>query len=74
MGQECIGTRWVMTYKANGAKAHLVAKGFQESHPIPSDSPTVARTAFRTPLGTSIRKCLVCSYHRYQVSLPPRSI
>ena len=51
MGQECIGTRWVMTYKANGVKAHLVARGFQESHPIPSDSPTVARTAFRTLLG-----------------------
>ena len=51
MGQECIGTRWVMTYKANGVKARLVAKGFQESHPIPSDSPTVARTAFRTLLG-----------------------
>ena len=51
MGQECIGTRWVMTYKANGIKACLVAKGFQKSHPIPSDSPTVARTAFRTLLG-----------------------
>ena len=49
-GQECISTRWVMTFKGKGVKARLVARGFQERYPVPSDSPTAAKTAFRTLL------------------------
>ena len=49
-GQECISTRWVMTLKGKGVKARLVARGFQERYPVPSDSPTAAKTAFRTLL------------------------
>ena len=47
-GQTCIGTKWVLTYKDNGVKARLVAKGFQEKEKVPSDSPTVAKSAMRT--------------------------
>ena len=37
----------VITYKGDGIKARIVAKGFQEVQPIISDSPTVAKSAFR---------------------------
>ena len=49
-GQPCIGTKWVITYKGAGVKARIVARGFQETQYVPSDSPTVAKTAFRTVL------------------------
>ena len=49
-GQSTIDTRWVITYKNDGIKARIVAKGFQESQPIISDSPTVAKSAFRLVL------------------------
>ena len=47
-GQECISTRWVMTFKGKGVKARLVARGFQERYPVLSDS--AAKTAVRTLL------------------------
>ena len=56
-GQVCIGTRWVLTYKASSVKAWLVAKGFQEKERVPSDSPTVAKTALRTLMALAASNC-----------------
>ena len=39
-----------MTFKGKGVKARLVARGFQERYPVPSDSLTAAKIAFRTLL------------------------
>ena len=49
-GQCLIDTKWVVTYKGQGIKARIVARGFQEREFVVSDSPTVAKTAFRTVL------------------------
>ena len=51
VGQVCIDTRWVVTYKGDGIKARIVARGFQERQCVPSDSPTVAKTAFHCASG-----------------------
>ena len=56
-GQVCIGTRWVLTYKGSSVKARLVAKGFQEKERVPSDSPTVAKTALRTLMALAASNC-----------------
>ena len=43
-GQEVLGTRYVLTEKADGSiKARFVTKGFQEEFFHPSDSPTSSR-------------------------------
>ena len=55
-GQACIGTRWVLTYKGASVKARLVAKGFQEKEKVPSDSPTVAKTARRALMAIAASK------------------
>ena len=61
-GQKCIGTKWVLTYKENGVKARLVAKGFQEKEKVPSDSPTVAKSAMRTLMTlASTNKWNICT-------------
>ena len=54
-GQVCISTKWVVTYKGDKIKARIVARGFQERQSVPSDSPTVAKTAFRCTLAIAAR-------------------
>ena len=53
-GQKVISTRWVITEKIcegqKGAKAHLVAHGFEDEDQVPSDSPTAAKSTLRTVL------------------------
>ena len=53
-GQKVISTRWVITEKIcegqKGAKACLVARGFEDEDQIPSDSPTAAKSTLRTVL------------------------
>ena len=50
-GQRCISSRWVITEKTSGTKksykARLVARGFEESIMIQSDSPTVEKSTIR---------------------------
>lgn len=47
-GQECISTRWVITEKGDGTKkARLVARGFEETQKVQSDSPTVSKSLIR---------------------------
>ena len=52
-GQRCIDTRWVVTYKGDGIKARIVARGFQEQQKVAADSPTVAKTAVRSVLAVA---------------------
>ena len=52
-GQPLISTKWVVTYKGQGIKARIVARGFQEREVVVADSPTVAKTAFRTMLSVA---------------------
>ena len=51
-GQKVISTRWVITEKIcegqKGAKARLVARGFEDEDQVPSDSPTAAKSTLRT--------------------------
>ena len=53
-GQKVISTRWVITEKIcegqKGAKARLVARGFEDGDQVPSDSPTAAKSTLRTVL------------------------
>ena len=53
-GQKVISTRWVITEKIcdaqKGAKARLVASGFEDEDQVPSDSPTAAKSTVRTVL------------------------
>ena len=52
-GQDTVGTHWVITKKEpqdgqkTKVKGRLVAKGFQESKPPQSDSPTVHRESIK---------------------------
>ena len=53
IGQETIGSRWIVTKKEKHDgqkqmyKARLVARGFQEREQPQSDSPTVAKESFK---------------------------
>ena len=53
IGQETIGSRWIVTEKEKhdgqkqNYKARLVAKGFQEREQLQSDSPTAAKDSFK---------------------------
>ena len=53
-GQKAISTRWVITEKIcegqKGAKARLVARGFEDEDQLPSDSATAAKSTLRTVL------------------------
>ena len=53
-GQKAISTRRVITEKIcegqKGAKARLVARGFEDEDQVPSDSPTAAKSTLRTVL------------------------
>eukprot|EP00795_Rhopilema_esculentum_P002321 gene2321-biopygen11363 len=53
VGQPCISTKWVITQKDGGMKARLVARGFEETQYIESNSPTVAKTTMRILLATA---------------------
>jgi hypothetical protein len=46
-GQSRISTRWVMTLKDGKPRARLVARGFEESEIVQSDSPTVGKSSVR---------------------------
>ena len=54
VGQPCISTKWVITRKDGGMKARLVARGFEETQYIESNSPTVAKTTMRILLATAL--------------------
>ena len=53
-GQKVISTRWVITEKIRegqkGAKARLVARGFEDEDQVPSHSPAAAKSTLRTVL------------------------
>ena len=59
IGQETIGSRWVVTEKERQdgqktkIKARLVARGFQETEKPKSDSPTALRESFKTFIAVS---------------------
>ena len=62
-GQKVISTRWVITEKIcegqKGAKARLVARGFEDEDQVPSDSPTAAKSTPRTVLAITANEGLV---------------
>ena len=47
VGQKTISTRFVMTIKNSEVRARLVARGFEESQHVNSDSPTIGKCAIR---------------------------
>ena len=49
-GQKLITTRWVYAMKVDGVKARLVARGFEETDDVISDSPTLTKTSVRSIL------------------------
>ena len=53
VGQPCISTKWVITRKDDGMKARLVARGFEETQYIESNSPTVDKTTTRILIKSS---------------------
>ena len=59
-GQKVISTRWVITEKIcegqKGAKARLVACGFEDEDQIPSDSPTATKSTLRTVLAITVNE------------------
>ena len=60
-GQKVITTRWVDTVKPDGTmKARLVARGFQETGDIQSDSPTAAKSSLRALLA-------ICAANKWEV-------
>ena len=46
-GQEYITTLWVITMKGEEVRARLTAKGFQEIHDVPKESPTMHKHTLR---------------------------
>ena len=46
-GHLCISTRWVLTYKGEDTKTHLVARGIQEEEDTHTDSPTIGKLVVR---------------------------
>ena len=56
-GQFRVSTTWVLTKKMNegalGVKARLVARGFEETSSVKSDSPTCTQDAFKIFLAIS---------------------
>ena len=53
-GQKVISTRWVITNKIyggqKGAKASLIAHGFEDEDQVPSDSTTATKSTLKTVL------------------------
>ena len=47
LGQERISCRWVLSKKGSETRARLVARGYEEEHDIPSDSPTLSKAGMR---------------------------
>lgn len=41
---DCVSTRWIMTYKGKKVKARLVARGFEEEALLQVDSPTISKS------------------------------
>ena len=53
-GQHSMSTRWVITQKTDGSvKARLVARGFEETEFIQSDSPTAGKETLRALIAIS---------------------
>ncbi len=46
-GQQVISTKWVLTSKASGIKARLVARGFEEELLSQTDSPAIGKSALK---------------------------
>ena len=46
-GQQVISTKWVLTSKASGIKARLVARGLEEEILSQTDSPTIGKSALK---------------------------
>ena len=42
--QDTISTKWIITYKGEGIKARLVARGFEEEALVQKDSPTISKS------------------------------
>ncbi len=55
-GQEYITTLWVITMKGEEVRARLTAKGFQEIHDIPKESPTMHKHTLRLILAVAATK------------------
>lgn len=45
--ENCVSSRWVLTYKGEEIRARLVARGFEETHDIQVDAPTVSKSVLR---------------------------
>lgn len=64
VGQPSISTRWVITEKSIdgkvGAKARLVARGFEEEDGLQVDSPTASKEVFRLFLALTATKGWKC--------------
>ena len=62
VGQECIGSRWVVTRKEEHdgqkmqIKARLVLRGFQEVVKPQSDSPTVAKESLKVLVAVDVKE------------------
>ena len=52
-GQTCVTTRWVVTRKGEVIKARLVARGFQETADMVTDSPTIGKAVTRICLAVA---------------------
>ena len=55
-GQEYITTLWVITMKGEEVRARLTAKGFQEIHDVPKESPTMHKHTLRIILAIAATK------------------
>ena len=53
IGQYRISTTWVLWFKGEEVRARLVARGFEETENVPSDSPTVDKCNMRVLLLTA---------------------
>ena len=57
VGQKTISTRFVMTIRNSEYRARLVARGFEESQYVHSDSPTIGKCAIRLFLCIAVALC-----------------
>jgi transposase InsO family protein len=55
-GQDSISTRWIITRNSEGVKARLVARGFEDSDIVQSDSPTAGKSSVRILLAIAASK------------------
>ena len=56
VGQERLSSTWVVCEKENGIKARLVARGYEETSEVKSDSPTMNKSSLRIILALAASK------------------